>query len=80
MRRDAYLDLQRSLEGQGPEFAPELALEIMDNGLRSTEVPISYYPRLGGGSKLSGNYRNSAKTALKMLRLIIKKRFGKLFA
>ncbi|MBI9075605.1 MAG: glycosyltransferase [Desulfatibacillum sp.] len=78
MWRDAYLDIRDDLKGQGPEFAPEVALEIMDHGLRVAEVPVSYYPRLGGGSKLSGNYQNSARTALRMLRLILSKRIRKL--
>ncbi|SHI60991.1 Glycosyltransferase involved in cell wall bisynthesis [Desulfatibacillum alkenivorans DSM 16219] len=77
MRQDAFLDIQSSLIGQGPEFAPEVALELMDHGLRIAEVPISYHPRLGGGSKLSGNYKNSARTAFRMLRLILTKRITK---
>ena len=77
---DTYRDIQNSLEGQGPEFAPEVVLELMDHGLRIREVPVSYYPRLGGGSKLSGNYRNSAKTAVRMLRLMVSKRIKKVIS
>ncbi len=77
MWRETYQSIRPDLGGQGPEFAPEVALELMSHGLRVQEVPVSYYPRLGGGSKLSGNYWNSGKTALRMLRLILSKRIKK---
>ncbi len=40
------------------------------------EIPVSYYLRTGGASKHSANYGHLAKTASKMLRMILKKRFA----
>jgi glycosyltransferase involved in cell wall biosynthesis len=36
-----------SLQCDGMEFASEIVIAAAQNGLRTTEVPITYYPRLG---------------------------------
>lgn len=41
------------LKSDGMEFASEMIVEAVKKGLRIAEVPISYYRRKGGGSKLS---------------------------
>lgn len=41
------------LRSSGMEFASELIMEAVKKGLRIAEVPISYYRRRGGSSKLS---------------------------
>lgn len=41
------------LRSNGMEFASELIMEAVKKGLRIAEVPISYYRRKGGSSKLS---------------------------
>jgi hypothetical protein len=38
--------------------------------LRIAEVPLVYYPRIGGVSKVSGNLRASAKAAIAILRVL----------
>ncbi len=75
MWMETFQDIRPELVGKGPEFAPEVMLELLSKQRRVIEVPVSYYPRLAGDSKLSGSYFNSAKTALKMLALILRKRF-----
>jgi glycosyltransferase involved in cell wall biosynthesis len=41
------------LDSDGMEFASEMTIEAVDKGLRMKEVPISYYRRRNGDSKLS---------------------------
>lgn len=73
--KDAYLKIRDNLEGIGPEFSPEMMIEILRARKRIIEIPISYYKRLTGISKHSQNYFKISKTALRMLRMIFKKRF-----
>ena len=72
--RDVYEKIRPRLEGVGPEFSPELMIEVLRQRRRVVEVPVSYYPRIGGESKHSGSYLQLARTALKMLKLTIRKR------
>lgn len=74
--KDTYLQLKDRLEGIGPEFSPEMMIEVLRARKRIIEIPISYYERTSGVSKHSENYFKISKTALKMLRLIFKKRMG----
>ena len=73
--RDVYTKIRPRLVGRGPEFAPEMMIEVLRMRRRVVEVPVSYFARVGGESKHSGNYYHLAKTALKMLRIIFAKRF-----
>ncbi len=73
--RDVYEKIKPRLVGIGPEFSPELMIEVLRQHRRVIEIPVSYYPRLAGESKHSGSFRHLAKTATKMLRLILRKRF-----
>jgi dTDP-glucose pyrophosphorylase len=73
--KDAYLKIRDNLEGIGPEFSPEMMIEILRARKRIIEIPISYYKRLTGISKHSENYFKISKTALRMLKMIFKKRF-----
>ena len=41
------------------------------------EIPVSYYARVGGESKHSQSFTKIARTALRMLRIIFAKRFGR---
>jgi dTDP-glucose pyrophosphorylase len=74
--RDVYERIRPRLTGIGPEFAPEMMIEVLRMRRRVVEVPVSYYPRVAGSSKHSRNTLALAKTATKMLRLIFKKRFA----
>lgn len=60
----------------GPEFSPEMMIEALRARLRVIEIPISYHARVGGESKHSDGFFHVSKTALRMLRLILAKRFG----
>lgn len=73
--RDVYEKIRPRLVGIGPEFAPEMMIEVLRQHRRVIEIPVSYYPRIAGESKHSASYRHLAKTATKMLRLIFRKRF-----
>jgi dTDP-glucose pyrophosphorylase len=73
--RDVYETTRPRLVGTGPEASPELMIEMLRQRRRVIEIPVSYYPRLAGKSKHSDSYRSLAKTALEMLRLIVRKRF-----
>lgn len=73
--RDVYEKIRPRLVGIGPEFSPELMIEVLRQHRRVIEIPVSYYPRVAGESKHSASFRHLAKTATKMLKLILKKRF-----
>jgi UDP-N-acetylglucosamine diphosphorylase / glucose-1-phosphate thymidylyltransferase / UDP-N-acetylgalactosamine diphosphorylase / glucosamine-1-phosphate N-acetyltransferase / galactosamine-1-phosphate N-acetyltransferase len=73
--KDTYLKIRDNLEGIGPEFSPEMMIEVLRARKRIIEIPISYYKRLTGISKHSQNYFKVSGTALRMLKMIFKKRF-----
>ena len=73
--RDVYEKIRPRLVGKGPEFSPELMIEVLRQRKRVVEIPVSYYPRTGGESKHSAGFWQLAKTATKMLRMIVRKRF-----
>lgn len=72
--RKSYSRIKGNLNGIGPEFAPEVVIEFLNDWQRVLEVPVPYHPRLLGSSKFSGGFVHSAKTAMKMLKLILRKR------
>jgi dTDP-glucose pyrophosphorylase len=74
--KDTYLKIRDNLKGVGPEFSPEMMIEVLRARKRIIEIPISYYKRATGVSKHSQNYFKVSKTALKMLKLIFRKRFN----
>lgn len=74
--RETYEKIRPQLVGIGPEFSPELMIEVLRMHRRVIEIPVSYYPRIAGESKHSDGFFALAKTAIKMLRLILRKRFG----
>lgn len=73
--RETYQKIKPRLTGIGPEFSPELMIEVLRHHRRVIEIPVSYYPRFAGESKHSASFRHLAKTATKMLKLIFRKRF-----
>lgn len=73
--RDVYEKIQPRLTGIGPEFAPEMMVEVLRLHRRVIEIPVSYYPRIAGVSKHSTGYPQLARTALRMLKLILRRRF-----
>lgn len=73
--KDAFERIKENLHAKGPEFSPEMMIEILRARKRVVEIPVSYYMRRGGESKHSKSKIKSFKTGLKMLSLILKKRF-----
>lgn len=52
-----------------------MMIEFMMNNKRVIEIPVSYYKRIGGTSKYSQSFCSVFKTAMRMLFLVLKKRF-----
>lgn len=74
--KDAYLTIRDNLIGTGPEFSPEMMVEILRANKKIIEIPVTYRPRIGGESKHSSSKINVLKTGLKMMKLVFKKRFN----
>lgn len=74
--RDGYNRMRPVLEGVGPELSPEMMVAALMTRQRVIEVPVSYHRRVAGESKHSANYLKISRTALRMLRCIIRKRLG----
>lgn len=74
--RESYRNISQRLVGQGPEFSPEMIIELLNTWQRVIEIPIPYHARIMGKSKFSHSFTASARTALKMLRLILSKRWN----
>jgi hypothetical protein len=74
--RDVYEKIRPRLTGLGPEFSPEMMIEVLRLHRRIIEIPVSYYPRLAGESRHSASFRHLARTALRMLRLMVARRLA----
>lgn len=59
----------------GPAFSPDMMMGLLICKMRVIEIPVTYRRRRGGDSKHSSGFTQLANTALKMLKLIIKRRF-----
>ena len=77
--RNDYIEIEKNLKSHNAAFAPEHTIEFIQHGFRVIEIPVNYYPRTLGVSKISGTFFQSAITALKMIKVIILKRFFYLF-
>lgn len=73
--REAWVKIRGQVQAVGPEFSPEMMIEILRARQRVIEVPVSYHPRIGGASKHSAGLLEVSRTATRMLRLIAAKRF-----
>ena len=69
-----YLEIENNLKSHNAAFAPEHTIEFIQHGFRVIEIPVNYYPRSLGVSKISGTLLQSAITALKMIKVILLKR------
>lgn len=76
MWKSTYQKIRNRLIGNGPELAPELTVEMLNLFIRVIEIPIPYHARVLGKSKFSGSIFHSARTALRMLIMILRKRFS----
>jgi dTDP-glucose pyrophosphorylase len=70
--KTSYQRIRPILNGRGPEFSPEMMIAVLLCKQRVIEIPVSYYRRIAGESKHSKDLKGASKTALKMLRLILK--------
>ncbi len=70
------MEIEGRLTAEGPEFAPELIVELLNDWARVVEVPINYFPRIGGTSKFSGSFFRLAITATRMAILILNRRLS----
>ena len=73
--KDSYNKIRSDLHASGPEFSPEMMIEALKARLRVIEIPVSYYQRFKGESKHSKGFKK-IKTGLKMLNVILGKKFG----
>ena len=74
--RDAYLRIRPYLTRDDAAFSPEMMIEIVRGEGRVIEIPVSYYRRRGGESKHSSSRWHSVRTGLRMMNLIVRKRFN----
>lgn len=72
--RDAYLTIRDNLRGIGPEFSPEMMVEILRANKKIIEIPVTYRPRIGGESKHSGSKLHVLRTGTKMMKMVLQKR------
>jgi len=72
--RSSYEEIKDRLESNGPEFSPEMIVELLNSYLRIIEIPLSYCRRRLGKSKISRSKWHSFVVAKRMLYLILQKR------
>ena len=75
--KSSYDEVKSFFVGIGPEFSPEMMIEFTKNNKRVIEIPVSYYPRIGGSSKHSQSLWGISMTARRMLILTLKKRLAR---
>lgn len=71
---DAWRTLRPDLVEAGPAFSAEMIARAYARGLRVIEIPVTYGQRLGGTSKHTRSLLGAARTALAMLRAILRVR------
>jgi hypothetical protein len=52
----------------------EMQIKAVQDGLRIVEVPVDYRRRIGGRSKVSGNFGASIKAALRIFGVLLRTR------
>ena len=65
-----------SMRDRNYGWTVEMQVRALQRGLRILEVPVSYRVRVAGENKVSGNLKASVKAGLKMIRIVLKLRFG----
>lgn len=73
--KETFDKIEPSLHRAGPAFSPAMMCEALMKGFRVIEIPVHYYPRLGGESKHSDSFWKVCKTAWVMFQAISAKRF-----
>lgn len=76
MRKEFWKRIEPHCRADGPQFSPEMMVAALRAGAKVAEVPVGYHPRRGGISKHGGSFVALARTALKMIRLILARRLS----
>lgn len=76
LEREAWRRLRGGLREPGPAFSPEMMCEVLRRRMRLIEIPVHYFARAGGESKHSDSWVKVSRTALMMLRAIVRKRLS----
>ena len=74
LSRDTWRRLRPHVRESGPAFSPEMMAEALVQRIRVIEVPVNYLRRRGGTSKHSASWSKVARTAMTMVRTILRKR------
>jgi dTDP-glucose pyrophosphorylase len=74
--RENWKKIREFMVSDGAPFLPEMVIEMMRVRGRVIEIPVSYYRRRAGESKYSSSRWQSAKTGIRMLRLILSRRLN----
>jgi glycosyltransferase involved in cell wall biosynthesis len=77
IHRQAWRVIRGGLSETGAPFSPEMICEAFRCGLRVIEIPVHYFTRGGGESKHSAGLLQVARTGLRMMRTIVRKRFAR---
>lgn len=73
--KTSYEKIRPYLKTAGPEFSPEMIIAMLICRKRVIEIPVTYRKRMGGTSKHSGGFFSLARTAVKMMDVILKLRY-----
>ncbi len=55
----------------------EMQIRAIQEGLRIREIPVDYRKRIGGTSKVSGDFRASMKAAVRIMEVLFRVTFGR---
>jgi len=75
LTRETFTKIRPRLSQTGPAFSPEMMCAALQERCRIIEIPVTYAARIGGESKHSDTFSRQFRTAWKMFRTIVRKRF-----
>jgi glycosyltransferase involved in cell wall biosynthesis len=75
LTRQTFERIKPRLSQTGPAFSPEMMCAALQERCRIIEIPVTYSKRLGGESKHSDTLGRQIRTAWKMWKTIMRKRF-----
>lgn len=70
IRRNAFDAM--AIQDRGFGWTIEMQVRALEMGLRITEIPVPYHPRLGGESKISGRLFASIQAGMVIIATIVK--------
>jgi hypothetical protein len=76
IRRGALRKIQKDFTTGDSRFSPDMIISAIKNGISIIEIPVSYGKRIGT-STITGNKWRAFTLGLKMIKLIICRRFGR---